>query len=129
MKINFSTLQELAQVFSELQEIKVPFKLGLILAKNISLLKKEEEFYIEQERDFARKYLEVNEETGEFVQQGEGVFKIKEGLEAECRSAREALNNFETEVELRTIPVSIMETMEFTPKQLAALEPLLNEEE
>lgn len=128
MKINFNTLASLLEVFNGLQTIKVPFKLGLILAKNTALLKKEEEFYVEQEREFALKYLEVNEETGEFVTQGEGIYKIKDGLEEECRAAREALNNFECEVDLRMIPVTLIENMEFTPAQLSALECVIEEE-
>lgn len=128
MKLNFNELSSLLEVFTELQSVKVPFKLGLILAKNTTLLKKEEEFYIERERDFARTYLEVNEETGEFVTQGDGIFKIKNGMEEECRSARQALNEFECEVELRMIPVSLIENMEFTPAQLSALECIIEEE-
>ena len=128
MKLNFSQIASLLEVFNELQTVKVPFKLGLILAKNTALLKQEEEFYIEREREFARTYLEVNEETGEFVTQGEGIYKIKDGMEEECRTAREALNEFECEVELRMIPVSLIENMEFTPAQLGALECVIEED-
>lgn len=128
MKLNFSQVASLLEVFNELQTVKVPFKLGLILAKNTALLKQEEEFYIEREREFARTYLEVNEETGEFVTQGEGIYKIKDGMEEECRTAREALNEFECEVELRVIPVSLIENMEFTPAQLGALECVIEED-
>ena len=41
------------------------------------------EFYIEQERKFALEYLETDE-NGQFVQEGDGVFRIKEGKEEEC---------------------------------------------
>lgn len=128
MKLNFNQIASLIEVFNELQSVKVPFKLGLILSKNMALLKKEEEFYIEREREFARTYLEVDEATGEFVTQGEGIYKIKDGMEEECRTAREALNEFECEVELRMIPVALIENMEFTPAQLTALECVIEEE-
>ena len=128
MTLNFNQISELISVMTELQDTKMPFKLSLMLAKNLNLLKKEEEFYIEQERQFAQKYLEFDAEKQEFVQTAQNVFKIKDGLEDECREAREALNNFTTEVELRMIPLSMIEDMEFTPKQLAALEMIIEEE-
>ena len=128
MTLNFNQISELISVMTELQDTKMPFKLSLMLAKNLNLLKKEEEFYIEQERQFAQKYLEFDAEKQEFVQTAQNVFKIKDGLEDECREAREALNNFTTDVELRMIPLAMIEDMEFTPKQLAALEMIIEEE-
>ena len=128
MTLNFNQISELISVMTELQDTKMPFKISLMLAKNLNLLKKEEEFYIEQERQFAQKYLEFDAEKQEFVQTAQNVFKIKDGLEQECREAREALNDFTAEVELRMIPLSAVESMEFTPKQLAALEMIIEEE-
>lgn len=128
MTLNFNQLSELIAVMTELQDTKMPFKLSIMLAKNLNLLKKEEEFYIEQERQFAQKYLEFDAEKQEFVQTTQNVFKIKDGLEEECRDAREALNNFTVDVELRMIPLAMIENMEFTPKQLAALEMIIEEE-
>lgn len=128
MTLNFNQLSELIAVITELQDTKMPFKLSLMLAKNLNLLKKEEEFYIEQERQFAQKYLEFDVEKQEFVQTAQNVFKIKDGLEEECREAREALNNFTIDIELRMIPLAMIENMEFTPKQLAALEMIIEEE-
>lgn len=128
MTLNFNQISELISVMTELQDTKMPFKLSIMLAKNLNLLKKEEEFYIEQERQFAQKYLEFDTEKQEFVQTAQNVFKIKDNLEDECREAREALNNFTTDVELRMIPLSMIENMEFTPKQLVALEMIIEEE-
>jgi hypothetical protein len=127
MKLNFNQIASLLEVMNQLQGEKVPFKLGLIIGKNTSLLKKEEEFYIEREREFAQTYLEVDD-NGMFVTQGEGVYKIKDGLEEECRAAGEALNDFECDVDLRLIPVSLIENMEFTPAQLGALECIIEED-
>lgn len=128
MKFNFNQITNMLTVFEELKDVKMPFKLSLILAKNITALEAEQNFFIEREREFATKYLEVDE-NGAFVQQGENAFKIKAGLEQECMEARVELNNFETEIALRTIPLSLVENMEFTPKQLAVLELILDEEE
>lgn len=127
MTLNFIQISELINVFETLKDMKMPFKLSLILAKNIAMLEKEYEFYIERERDFAFKYLQTDE-NGQFIQEKENVFKIKEGLEQECKEARMELNKFESEVALRKIPVSLIENMEFTPNQLAVLEILIEEE-
>lgn len=127
MTLNFIQISELINVFETLKDMKMPFKLSLILAKNIAMLEKEYEFYIERERDFALKYLQTDE-NGQFIQEKENVFKIKEGLEQECKEARMELNKFESEVALRKIPVSLIENMEFTPNQLAVLEILIEEE-
>lgn len=127
MTLNFTELSALNDTMTELQDSKLPFKLSLILAKNTSALAKEIEFYIEQERKFAQEFLALDE-NGQFIQEREGVFRIKEGLEEECRKAREDLNAFTCEVELRKLPMSALENLEFTPKQLAALEKIIDEE-
>lgn len=128
MTLTFNQISNLSAAIDELQEMKLPFKLSLILAKNSAALKKETEFYIDQERKFAQDYLE-QDENGQFVQTAENVFKIKEGLEEECRKARAELDAFTSEVDLRTIPVSLIENLELTPKQVEAFEVILEEEE
>ena len=128
MKMNFNTMNGLINALNELQETKIPFKLGLIIAKDLSALNKEQEFYVEQERNFATKYLETDE-NGQFVQDQPGAFKIKEGLEQECRDARKALDEFEIDIDLKKIPVELIESLDFTPKQLIALEAIIEEGE
>ena len=130
MELNFNKINNLVEVFDELKDKELPFKLSLIIAKNKNILDKEVEFYVEQERAFAQKYLQIGED-GQFVQDTPGVFKIIEGKEEECRSARQELDNFTADVELRMIPMSVLEKMDqtCTPKQLSALEVIINEEE
>lgn len=127
MTLNFIQITEMLSVLEDIKETKMPFKLSLIFAKNIAALTAEQNFYIEREREFAGKYL-ATDGNGQFIVQGENAFKIKDGLEQECMEARKELNNFESEVNLRTIPIDLIENMEFTPKQLAALEILIEEE-
>ena len=129
MELTFNQISTLSDGLSALQEQKMPFKLSLILAKNITALKKEEEFYIEQERNFAQKFLVIDEQTGQFVEESPNIFRIKEGMEEECRKAREELNNFTSNIELRRIPMELLEDLEFTPKQLADLELLIDDGE
>ena len=83
MTLNFNQISEMLSACERLKETQMPFKLSLILAKNIAKLKAEQEFYIEREREFAFAYLEIDEETQQFKQIEEGVFKIKEGKEKE----------------------------------------------
>lgn len=128
MTLNFVQLQEMLEGMKELANEKLPFKLSLLLAKNITLLDQEMEFYIKQEQEFALKYL-ATDENGMFVQEREGVFKIKSGMEDECRQARTDLNQFSVNVDLHRIPVSLMDNLDVTPKQLIAIESILNEEE
>lgn len=128
MALTFTQIVEMLNAMESLKETKMPFKLSLILAKNIAALKSEQEFYIEREREFAQKYLEIDEETQQFKQIDEGVFKIRDGMEEECRNARMELNNFETEVNLRMIPIALVENMDcFTPAQLEVLGMLIEE--
>ena len=127
MTLNFNKISEMLMACEELKDTKMPFKLSLILAKNIAALRSEQEFYIEREREFAATYLDTDE-NGYFIQEKENVFKIKDGMELECQEARNELNKFESEINLRMIPMSLIENMEFTPSQLAALEILIEEE-
>ena len=127
MELNSRQLNDLGEVFNVLQEKTLPFKVSLIIAKNMNIISKEMDFYIEQEQKFAQKYLEIDE-NGQFIQTQDNVFKIKDGMSEECRAAREELNNFTTDVELRKLPLSALESLEFTPKQLAALEIIIDEE-
>lgn len=127
MELNFGKITGLNEALMALKDKQLPFKLSLIIAKDLALLAKEIEFYIEQEREFANKYLQ-KDENGMFIQESEGVFKIIEGKEEECNEARKTLDAFTTEVELRTIPVSLIENLELTPAQVGALEIIIEEE-
>lgn len=127
MEMNFNQISNLSDVLNGLKDKTLPFKLSLIIAKDLALLQKEFEFYLEQERKFATEYLQVDE-NGRFVQESEGVFKIKDGMEDACRAAREDLDAFTTNIELRKIPVSLIENLELTPSQVGALELIIEEE-
>lgn len=128
MTLNFVQLQSLLDALNSLKDEKMPFKLSLIIAKNSAILNKEYEFYVEQERSFAQKYLEFDE-NGQPILAGENMYKIKDGMQQECAQAREALNDFTSDCDLRMIPISLIEEMEFTPAQLEGLEPIIEEEE
>ena len=128
MTLKFAEIINMLEACKTLKETKMPFKLGMILAKNIKALEIEHDFYIEREREFATKYLEIDEETGEFIQIENGVFKIKEDLIEECRLARVELNNFEVDVNLMKIPAALLENMDFTLDELLGIEMLIEEE-
>lgn len=128
MTLNFAQIMELLNAIDELRDMKLPFKVSMILAKNAKVLEAEKDFYIEREREFIQKYIEIDE-NGQFVQQSENVFRVKEGMEEECRDARQDLDTFTSELNLRKIPVSAIENMEFSPSQINALEPIIDEEE
>lgn len=127
MKMTYYKMEELINTIQEIQNIKMPFKLSIIFAKNLANLKKEEEFYLEQERKFAKDYL-VFKEDGTLDTVGPNTFKIQEGKEKECGEARKAIDNFEVDIELRKIPEKDIENLEFTPAQLTALMDLIEEE-
>lgn len=127
MEVNFNQLNGILEALTALKDKALPFRLSLIIAKNLGLAQKELEFYIEQEREFARKYLETDE-NGVFIQEQEGVFKIKEGKEEECRIAREDLDKFTTTIDFRKIPISYLENLELTPAEVGALELIIEEE-
>ena len=128
MVLNYSQLSSILESLKALKEEKMAFKLSLIVAKNIDMLEKEEAFYIKQEQEFAMKYLKRDEETGEFIQSQPGMFEIVAELLEECQEARKELDNFTTEVELRNIPMSLIENMEFTPDQMKGLSLIIDEE-
>lgn len=129
MTLNYTQISSILAALKELQEMKMSFKLGLIIAKNIEMLEKEEAFYISQEQNFALKYLARDEETGEFVQKQPGMFEIIPELLEECQEARKALDEFTAEVELKMIPVSLIENFDFTPAQVKGLSLIIDEEE
>jgi len=127
MELNFNQISSMNDALAALNNTKLPFKLSLIIAKDMAILQKEIEFYIEQERKFANDYLQVDE-NGRFIQESEGVFKIKDGMEDECRKAREDLDAFTTDIDLRKIPIALIENLELTPSQVGALEIIIEEE-
>lgn len=129
MTLNYAQLSSILGALKELQEMKMSFKLSMIIAKNIDMLEKEEEFYIRQEQEFAMKYLARNEETGEFIQKQPGMFEIIPEMLEECQDARKALDEFTAEVELKMIPMSLIEDFDFTPAQVKGLSLIINEEE
>lgn len=129
MTLNYAQLSSILESLKELQEMKMSFKLSMIIAKNIDMLEKEEEFYIRQEQEFAMKYLVRDEETGEFIQKQPGMFEIIPEMLEECQEARKALDEFTAEVELKMIPMSLIEDFDFTPAQVKGLSLIINEEE
>lgn len=129
MTLNYVQISSVLEALKELQEMKMSFKLSMIIAKNIDMLEKEEEFYIRQEQEFAMKYLARDEETGEFIQKQPGMFEIIPELLEECQDARKALDEFTAEVELKMIPMSLIEDFDFTPAQAKGLSLIINEEE
>ena len=129
MKILSRQAHESYLILQELANTKLPFKVSLIISRNLKSLQKESEFYIEQEQAFVRDYLEFDSETGELIQTEPGVFKIQDGKVEECYKARQDLDNFEVEVELKKIPLSALENIDFTPAQLMAIEFMIEEDE
>jgi len=129
MVLNFAQVTRLISGLESLQEQKLPFKISLAIAKNLALLKKEEEFFIAQERTFAKTYLEINEETGELIQEQPNVFRIKAGMEEECRNARKDLDEFTVDLDLKKFDATVLESLELTPKQVGDLESLIDMEE
>ena len=127
MKITYSKMEQLISGIQGIQNEKMSFKLSMIFAKNLANLKKEEEFYFEQERKFAQDYLIFNED-GTLASTGQNMFKVKEGKEKECAEARKAIDTFEVDVDLRKVPVADIEGLEFTPAQLTDLMDLIEEE-
>lgn len=127
MKLNYMQIHSAIESLTALAEEKMPFKTTLIMSKNLAALKAEEEFYIEQERKFATEFLEIGED-GNFVQTSPGVFQIKEGKQLECAEARKALDAFETEINLRMIPVSAFDKLNVSINQLAGIDFLLEDD-
>ena len=127
MKITSSKLEQLISGIQGIQNEKMSFRLSMIFAKNLANLKKEEEFYFEQERKFAQDYLVFNDD-GTLATTGQNMFKVKEGKEKECAEARKAIDTFEVDVDLRKVPVADIEGLEFTPAQLTDLMDLIEEE-
>ena len=127
MKLNYMQIHSAIESLTALAEEKMPFKTTLIMSKNLAALKAEEEFYIEQERKFAMEYLEIGED-GNFVQSAPGVFQIKEGKQQECAEARKALDAFESDVNLRMIPVDAFDKINVTINQLAGIDFLLEDD-
>ena len=127
MKITYSKMEQLINGIQGIQNEKMSFRLSMIFAKNLANLKKEEEFYFEQERKFAQDYLVFNDD-GTLATTGQNIFKVKEGKEKECAEARKAIDTFEVDVDLRKVPVADIEGLEFTPAQLTDLMDLIEEE-
>lgn len=129
MKLTCMQMIDAYNVLKELSEQKLPFKLSLLVSRNLAMLQKEYEFYMEQERKFVFEYLIVDQTTGQIKQMQPGVFAIQDGKYEECMKAREALDNFIMDIEIRKIPISMLEPFEFTPAQLLAIDFMIEEEE
>lgn len=129
MKLTCLQLVDAYNVVHELSEQKLPFRLSLLVSRNLSALQKEYDFYMENERKFILEYLVVDQETGQLVSPQPGVFAIQEGKQEECMKARAELDNFEMDIPIKKIPISMLENFDFTPAQLMAIEFMLEEEE
>lgn len=129
MELTCMQLVDAYNTVKELSEQKLPFKLSLLVSRNLAALQKEYDFYMEQERKFVLEYLIIDQDSGEIKQIQPGVFAIQDGKYEECMKAREALDNFIINIEIRKIPISMLEPFEFTPAQLLAINFMIEEEE
>ena len=129
MELTCMQLVDAYNTVKELSEQKLPFKLSLLVSRNLAALQKEYDFYMEQERKFVVEYLIIDQDSGEIKQIQPGVFAIQDGKYEECMKAREALDNFTINIEIRKIPISMLEPFEFTPAQLLAIDFMIEEEE
>lgn len=129
MELTCMQLVDAYNTVKELSEQKLPFKLSLLVSRNLAALQKEYDFYMEQERKFVLEYLIIDQDSGEIKQIQPGVFAIQDGKYEECMKAREALDNFIVNIEIRKIPISMLEPFEFTPAQLLAIDFMIEEEE
>lgn len=128
MKLNFKQISEAYTAIQNLSENKLPFKLSFLLSRNLLSLKKEFDFYIIQERNFIVDYL-VLDNNGQALRNEDGSFQIQEGKYEECLKARQVLDSFESEVEISKLPISLLEPLEITPTDLAAINFMIEEEE
>ena len=129
MELTCMQLVDAYNTVKELSEQKLPFKLSLLVSRNLAALQKEYDFYMEQERKFVLEYLIIDQDSGEIKQIQPGVFAIQDGKYEECMKAREALDKFTINIEIRKIPISMLEPFEFTPAQLLAIDFMIEEEE
>ena len=129
MKLTCLQMVDAQTALKELSEQKLPFKLSLLISRNLTALQKEYDFYMENERKFILEYLVIDQATGQIVSPQPGVFAIQEGKQEECMKAREALDNFELNIETHKIPACMLENLDFTPAQLMAIEFMIEEEE
>ena len=129
MELTCMQMIDAYNTIKDLSEQKLPFKLSLLVSRNLAALQKEYDFYMEQERKFVLEYLIIDQDSGEIKQIQPGVFAIQDGKYEECMKAREALDNFIINIEIRKIPISMLEPFEFTPAQLLAINFMIEEEE
>lgn len=127
MEINYIQVNQLIEALNSIKDMKMPFKLGLCLARNLKILQEEQELYYEQERKFAQEYL-VFDENGQ-LQQAEGGFRIQPGKEKACAEARKELDSLVLNTDKITkIKSSELESLDLTLAQVEALLPLIDEE-
>lgn len=129
--LNLKHIVNFLNLYEDLKKEKLPFKLSLILAKNNQIIEKEYDFYLEQRDQLMDKYFVLDEASGAYItlNKEKTIFKIKDGLDQECHDAFKELEEFEVQVDLRTIPSSMLENLNFTLEHVEALSMLLEEEE
>ena len=60
MKLVYNQLIKLNGVLKEIENNSMPFKLSLIVAKNLAAITPEVQFFVSKEMEFAQNYLEFN---------------------------------------------------------------------
>ena len=60
MELTCMQLVDAYNTVKELSEQKLPFKLSLLVSRNLAALQKEYDFYMEQERKFVLEYLIID---------------------------------------------------------------------
>lgn len=65
MELTCMQMIDAYNTIKDLSEQKLPFKLSLLVSRNLATLQKEYDFYMEQERKFVFEYLIIDQVTGQ----------------------------------------------------------------
>ena len=126
MKVRLDTIGTLIQTLAIMKAEPMPFKVVYKMTKLLESAEQQMKFYNEQVRNILDLYVE-KDEYGNFINDQNNSFKIKEGCVNEANAKYDELNSLMVDLVDVSFELDELENLKFTMEQIHALLPFLKQ--
>ena len=128
IKVKISDLLNSTETLQKLAQKDFKAKLAWTISKLLKQAENEIQSFNETRMNLIKKYGE-KDENGELITDEKGNCKIVQGSITEFSNELDELINTEVEINANKIQMNLLEDVEFTPAEMATLEPFVEMDE
>ena len=127
MKITFPQIQAFINSYEEVKDNKMPLSLAFALSRVAKQAADCLSFYQDRYNSYLEQYAEKDNEGYKLTENKKGILLKKETI-SEAQEKFKELDNWEFEIDIKKIPLSLFEKLELSPSDLIGFLPFIDEE-